>query len=67
MTEIGMKVARSLHKQNMLNDNVALERIAEVIDDVAKIPLLCDIMSQLSGSEVFEKITSAAAKNKGTF
>ncbi len=67
MTEIGMRVARALGKRNLTNDKMSLETIASVVDEVAQLPILYDIMCQLTGSEVIDMITAEAAKRAMTF
>lgn len=67
MTEIGMRVARALSKRNLTRDHVSIELVAKIVDEVAKLPLLCDLVAQMTGSEIIEKATSEAAKRAGTF
>lgn len=67
MTEIGMRVARALGKRNLTNPKMSLEKVAEVIDDVAQIQLLLDALSQMTALELMDIITSKAARNADTF
>lgn len=67
MTEIGMRVVRVLGKRNFLRSNISTEKAAQVIDDISQMEVILDALSQMSALELIENITSAAAKDSGTF
>lgn len=67
MTEIAKRVARALGKRNLLRPKANLESVAEVIDEVACIPLMQDVLANMGGGEVIERASSEAAKRAGTF
>jgi len=68
MTEIAEQAVRILAKKNLITgDAKHLASIAQTLDDVLRLQDICDVLSQMTGTEVLEKIASAEAKRFGVF
>jgi len=66
-TEIGMRVARALAKRNLTRPKASLESVAEVVDEIAMLPLVRDALASMTGLGLIERASSEAAKRAGTF
>ena len=68
MTKIAEQAVRILAKKNLITgDAKHLASIAQTLDEVLRLPDICDVLSSMTGTEVLEKIASAEAKRFGTF
>lgn len=68
MTKMAEQTARILAKKNLINgDEKHLASVAQTLDDVLRLRDIYDVLSQMTGAEVLEKIGSVEAKRFGTF
>lgn len=69
MKDIEYRIARALHKRNLLNNNMkyCTDHAASVIRQVGQIDILFELIKDMKGSDIIEILTSKEAKRIGTY
>ncbi len=65
MTELSMRVAKSLSKRNLTNNHIKneIESVAQVVDEVLHLPLICEVLSRMDGLSLLKNATDTQGQS----